>query len=107
MQYNARWLNNLTLLGAACALSACGGLPKGGDRTPSTALNERTSLASAVRPLVAAHPGKSGLHALANGQDALAARLALADAAQRSLDVQYYIWKKDMSGKVLIERLLR
>ena len=47
------------------------------------------------------------MHALADSRDAFAARLALADAAQRSLDVQYYIWHKDMTGSVLIERLLR
>ncbi|HEY5893754.1 MAG TPA: phospholipase D family protein, partial [Chthoniobacterales bacterium] len=91
------------------SLVACGGLPKGGQRTPSTAIKDtgRTSLAAAVRPRVAAHPGKSGLHTLANGREALAARLALADAAQRSLDVQYFIWNKDLAGKVLLERLFR
>ena len=47
------------------------------------------------------------MHALADSRDAFAARLALADAAQRSLDVQYYIWHKDMTSSVLIERLLR
>ena len=91
------------------SLGACGGLPKEGERTPSTAMkgNERTSLAAAVRPRVAAHPGQSGLHALPDGRDALAARLVLADAAQRSLDVQYFIWNKDMAGKVLLEHLFR
>ena len=91
------------------SLGACGGLPKGGERTPSTAMkgNERTSLAAAVRPRVAAHQGQSGLHTLLDGREALAARLALADAAQRSLDVQYFIWNKDMSGKVLLEHLFR
>ena len=44
---------------------------------------------------------------LPDGREALAARLALADAAQRSLDVQYYIWNKDLSGKVLLEHLFR
>ena len=39
--------------------------------------------------------------------DAIAARLVLADAAQRSLDVQYYIWNEDLVGKVMVERLLR
>ena len=58
-------------------------------------------------PRVAAHPGQSGLHALPDGRDALAARLVLADAAQRSLDVQYFIWNKDMVGKVLLEHLFR
>jgi putative cardiolipin synthase len=41
-----------------------------------------TKLATAVEPHVAAHPGQSGLHALADGRDALAARLVLADAAE-------------------------
>ena len=69
--------------------------------------NGGTALAAAVRPRVAAHPGQSGLHALSDGREALAARLALADAAQRSLDVQYFIWNKDLAGKVLLERLFR
>jgi putative cardiolipin synthase len=59
-----------------------------------------TALAAVVRPRVAAHPGLSGLHELPTGEGALAARLALADAAQRSLDVQYFIWNNDMVGKV-------
>ena len=66
-----------------------------------------TTLAAALGPCVAAHPGKSGLHSLADGRDALAARLVLADAAECSLDVQYFIWNKDMVGRVLLERLLR
>ena len=91
------------------SLGACGGLPTGGERPPSTAMknNGGTALAAAVRPRVAAHPGQSGLHTLLDGREALAARLVLADAAQRSLDVQYFIWNKDMSGKVLLEHLFR
>ncbi len=90
------------------SLGACG-LPKGGERTSSTAMtgNEHTTLAGVVRSRVAAHPGQSGLHELPLGEGALAARLALADAAQRSLDVQYFIWNKDMAGKVLLEHLFR
>jgi cardiolipin synthase C len=91
------------------SFGACGGLPKGGERAPSTATkgNGGTALAAAVRSRVAAHPGQSGLHELPDGRDALAARLVLADAAQRSLDVQYFIWNKDLAGKVLLERLFR
>ena len=43
----------------------------------------------------------------ADGRKALAARLALAEAAERSLDVHYFIWNKDMTGKVLLQHLLR
>ena len=94
---------------AILSLAGCGGLPQGGERTASTAMkdNERTKLAAVVRPRLAAHPGQSGVYSLAHGRDAIAARLVLADAAQRSLDVQYFIWSKDLVGKVLIEYLLR
>jgi len=97
------------ILLAILSLAACGGLPQGGEHTASTAMkgNEGTALAAVMRPQVAAQPGQSGLHALADGRDAIAARLVLADAAQRSLDVQYFIWNRDLVGKVLIERLLR
>src|SRR5688572_9210729 len=91
------------------ALTACSGLPQGGGGPPSYALKntEGTSLAATVRPRLSGHAGQSGLHALADPHDAFAARLALADAAQRGLDVQYYIWNKDMTGRVLLERLFR
>src|SRR5690606_33362163 len=56
-------------------------------------------------PLVAAHPGVSGVLPLADPLDAFAARALLADAAERSIDVQYYIWKGDTSGRLLLDRL--
>lgn len=103
------WLPCGAALVLMLALSACGGLPKGGGQPPSTTWKDTrgTSLAKATQPLLAAHPGQSGMHALADARDAFAARIALADAAQRSLDVQYYIWHTDMASSVLIERLLR
>lgn len=66
-----------------------------------------TRLGKSVLPLVHAHPGKSGVAALAHGRDAFAARVLLADAAERSLDVQYYIWHNDVSGTLLFEALRR
>lgn len=66
-----------------------------------------SDLASAWHSHIEGHPGQSGLHALANAHDAFAARLAIADGARHTLDVQYYIWKKDMTGMSLLEWLLR
>ena len=40
------------------------------------------------------------------GWDALAQRLALVEAAEYSIDVQYYIWNSDASGSYLASRLL-
>lgn len=54
---------------------------------------------------IAAHPGTSGIHALPNPQDAFAARILLARAAEQTLDVQYYIWHGDITGTLLLEEL--
>jgi len=104
-----RSIQHAGVFSAILSLAACSGLPKAGERTSSTAMkgNQGTVLAAAVRPQVAAHRGLSGLHSLPDGPEALAARLALADAAQRSLDVQYFIWNQDLAGKVLLEHLFR
>ncbi|HET6408071.1 MAG TPA: phospholipase D family protein [Chthoniobacteraceae bacterium] len=102
---------SIPLFGAILAILlfvGCTGLPTGGDRTPTTAVKaSRGTLASVVQPRLVAHPGQSGLHPLADARDALAARLVLADEAEGSLDVQYFIWSKDIVGKVLVERLFR
>ncbi|MBB1627628.1 phospholipase D family protein [Achromobacter sp. UMC71] len=71
--------------------------------TPDAARD--TPLGRAIEPLAAQHPGKSGIHPLADAYDAFAARMMLARAAQRSLDVQYYIWHDDMTGTMLLEAL--
>src|SRR5690606_3085443 len=54
-----------------------------------------TRLGRAIEPPVDAHPGESGVVPLASGRDAFAARVLLARAAERSIDVQYYIWSRD------------
>jgi putative cardiolipin synthase len=88
-------------------LAGCVGLPSLAGRTSSTALTDTadTPLGLAVAPLAAAHPGQSGLYALADGRDAFAARAVLANAARRSLDVQYYIWRNDITGVLLFDAL--
>ncbi|MBM0105440.1 phospholipase D family protein [Steroidobacter sp. S1-65] len=66
-----------------------------------------TRLLQSVSPRVRLHPGKSGIVELRDGRDAFAARALLADAAERTLDIQYYIWRNDMSGILLFDALRR
>ena len=68
---------------------------------------DTTRLGQAVAPLVAAHPGQAGIHALAHPHDAFAARALLADAAERAIDAQYYMWHGDTTGILLFEKLWR
>src|SRR5580765_2088508 len=75
-------------------LTACASLPVDLPREQSHAWKDTadTRVGRAVVPLAGAHPGLSGAYPLARGVDAFVARLALAESADRSLDVQYYIW---------------
>jgi len=85
----------------------CSALPPQGQRKASYALADTadTPLGQAIAPLAAEHPGRSGIHPLVEGRDAFAARVLLAAGAQRSLDVQYYIWRNDLTGTLLADAL--
>jgi putative cardiolipin synthase len=87
----------------AAALAGCATLPPLERRTVSAAILDTgdTRLGKAIAPSVADHPGKSGIYPLGNARDAFAARVLLARAAQRTLDLQYYIWREDLSGTLL------
>ena len=77
------------------------------DRVETTALTDTagTRLGRAVAPGVAANPGKTGIHALPDPRDAFAARVLLANAAEKSLDAQYFIWHGDQVGYLLFQAL--
>jgi cardiolipin synthase C len=100
-------VRTLLLLSALLA-SGCASLPTDVQRTPTFTLEDtsETKLHNVIQPLVRGHPEKSGFHALSNGIDAYAARLLLVRAAQKSIDVQYYIWHDDLTGRVLHNQLL-
>lgn len=95
------------LLALSLALTSCSSLPPLEGRVASTAIadTDDTRLGKALMPLTMAHPGLAGIHALADGRDAFAARAVLAQAADRSLDVQYYIWRNDTTGRLMFDAL--
>jgi cardiolipin synthase C len=97
-----------TLVACFVVLDRCNRLPPLGNRTSSSAMTDTAStrLGKAVAPLVAAHPGVSGIHPVRVAPDAFAARYLFAAAAERTLDVQYYIWRNDLSGTLLMKALV-
>lgn len=76
--------------------------------TPETdeTVPSRTRLTRAVSSLVENHPEHSGIHPLEEGLDAFAARYLLTSMAEHTLDIQYYIWQNDMSGRLLFSAVL-
>lgn len=92
-------------------LAACTSLPSLEGRAPSQALSAaqaaETDLGRWVAPQAEEHPGRSGVHLLADPHDAFAARMRLAAAARHTLDIQYYIWRADTTGMLLFDALYR
>jgi putative cardiolipin synthase len=98
------------LCAALATLAAgCVSLPPLAGREASTAFTDTgaTTLGRALAPRLARHPDKTGFYPLKLPADAFAARALLAARAQRSLDVQYYIWRGDETGMLLAEALWR
>ncbi len=73
---------------------------------PSSSQVSGTRLAAAISPSVQQHLGKSGFRLLDRGEEAFIARLAMIEAAEKTLDAQYYVWRSDATGTVLLERLM-
>jgi putative cardiolipin synthase len=104
---NRLW--TLVVLVLATLLAGCASLPPLEDRTPSRAYTDTAStrIGRSVAASVAAHPGLTGIHPLPEPRDAFAARALMAAAAEKSIDLQYYIWHGDASGFLLFETLWR
>jgi putative cardiolipin synthase len=51
--------------------------------------------------------GRSGLAVLSGNLDAFAARALAARAAGRSLDLMYYYWKDDLTGRLLAQEIVK
>lgn len=99
----------LLLTALLVILGGCATLPQDYARTESFAFEqtETTRIGKALEPLLTQHPDQSGFYMLPHGTDALAARIALIAASQRSLDLQYYIWHDDLTGRALQNYLLQ
>jgi putative cardiolipin synthase len=94
------------LLAAGCTTLPPGtGQPK----PPSSALEPsvENALGKAFVPVAKSHGGDSGFRMLSAGIDGLTARVEMIDAAQRSLDLQSYIFRSDRSGNLIAKALLR
>lgn len=87
----------------------CTSLPDLDKRQASYALSQDDARASAmgraIAPMLQQHPGLSGIYALSDPHEAFAVRALLANAAQHTLDVQYYIWRDDLTGTLLLDTL--
>ena len=104
-----RTLQTCFVLICLALLSGCATIDLDYPRTKSTAYTDTddTQLGRAVSEHKSSQPGESGFFPLVDGIDALAARLFLADRAERSIDAQYFLIHDDLVGHAFLEALMR
>lgn len=92
-------------------LGGCASLPPGHDFPKSVSLaladpNE-TRLGGKFNKAAQQHPGTSGFHLIQAGADGFVMRMQMIKAAQRTLDLQYYIFHGDETGLLLTRAILQ
>jgi putative cardiolipin synthase len=95
---------SVLLLFAGCATR----LPTDVQRTPSSAFDryDTTSLGRLFEEATIQHPGQSGFSLIRKGRPAFTGRIAMTAMAEKSLDLQYYIWERDTTGRILALKLI-
>jgi len=91
-------------------LSGCASLPPGSDfsKTASSALAnpEETRLGRQFENAAREHNGNSGFRIIPVGADGFLTRMQMINAAERTLDLQYFIFRGDETGRLLTDAVL-
>jgi len=103
-----RWCRFACVLTLAFASAACSSLRHDFVKKPSEALPPVVDTPSAryIHAELATHKDVSGFRLLTRSTNALMSRIALIDQATRSIDLQYYIFANDQTGRLIAQRLL-
>ncbi len=109
-----RWSVVLGLVLISAMLGGCFSMPRVLPEAPPKAVTfarepqAGNRLDALSRELLAGRPeAESGFLMLSNNADALRWRLLLADMAEETLDMQYYVWKADASADLLLKRVIQ
>ena len=99
----------LLIILALLVVGGCATLPENFEKPESFAYTDTddTRIGRARRDEINAHPGQSGFLLLVSGLDAFHARTVLAENAERSIDVQYYLYHDDMIGMLFTDQLIK
>jgi len=95
----------------AFVLGGCSSLPPGSDfsKTDSSALAhpEETRLGRQFENAAQEHKGNSGFRIIPVGADGFLTRMQMINAAERTIDLQYFIFRGDETGRLLTGAVLR
>ena len=101
---------SLITLGLLLSLGGCSTLPHQTVQKlvyTSDTDTSQTDLAKLITPLRNKNPELTGYHILFDPLEAIAARLSLINKAQKTLDLQYYIWDNDKIGALALYEIIK
>jgi putative cardiolipin synthase len=97
----------LLSLAAACSSGEPRGPATGAVDCATVARNAAGGLAELLRPYDSLMARATGVYVLEDGDGAMIARAWLSDHAERTIDVQYFIFSADNVGLIAVDYLLR
>ena len=99
----------LLIIGILFLMGGCASLPPNSANPETYALQDTTDtrLGRKYLKLKKGHADESGFLLLGKGLDAFTARMALAQDSDKSIDAQYYMIHRDLTGKLFADQLLK
>jgi putative cardiolipin synthase len=92
-------------------LSGCATLPPGSDYPKKASLAlanpEQNRLGRQFEKAARKHNGNSGFRIISAGSDGFLVRMQMINAAAQTLDLQYYIFRGDETGRLLTEAVIK
>ncbi|HEY6132234.1 MAG TPA: phospholipase D-like domain-containing protein, partial [Halioglobus sp.] len=83
-------------------------VPNNNHRTYSAAFPDHTSTAigALLEKAAANHANQSGFAIFSEGRQAYTSRIAMTELAEKTLDLQYFVWEADATGRILAQHLV-
>jgi len=103
-----KMLKIFPLVGIVLFVCSCAQLPKDYQAEKTTAITDTEDTGLGLRSLAVRQelPNESRFIPVTSGVDAFFMRVALTVMAERSLDIQYFLWHKDLTGQILLKFVL-
>ena len=101
-------LRVFSLAGIVLFMCSCAQLPKNYQMEKTTAITDTADTGLGLRSIAVRQELTDESHFIpvTNGVDAFYMRAALTIMAERSLDLQYFLWHKDLTGQILLKFVL-
>ena len=94
---------------ATIFLESCASLPTDYEEKPSYAITDtgQTTVGKKAAEILGDDPDQTVAYLVNEGTEAFLARMVMLVEAERSIDVQYFIWHADLIGKLLFNGMLQ